>query len=210
MKVMLINGSPDEKGCTYTALSEVAAVLNKQGIETQIFWIGSQPLAGCSGCGYCRSSGQCVYDDSVNQFKDLAKDADGFVFGCAVHYAAATGAMTSFMDRVFYSGSSMFYLKPAACVVTARRAGTTAALEQLNKYPAISQMPIVTSQYWNMAFGNTPQEVKQDEEGMQIMRTLGSNMAWFLKCIQAGKKANVEQPEKEKRCHTNFIRNLDK
>ncbi len=206
MKVLLVNGSPHQQGCTYTALNEVAKTLNENGIETEIFWIGNKPLAGCIGCQNCRKTGRCVFNDSVNEFKEKAASADGFVFGSPVHYAAAGGAMTSFMDRAFYSGSQVFYLKPAACVVSARRAGTTAALEQLQKYPAICQMPIITSRYWNMVFGNHPDQVVQDLEGMQVMRTLGRNMAWFLKCKQAGEKAGVPLPEAEEPVHTNFIR----
>lgn len=210
MKVLLVNGSPHAKGCTYTALEEVAKTLSAEGIETQIFQVGTQPLAGCIACRTCKDNKRCVFSDCVNDFLDLAKDADGFVFGSPVHYAAASGAITSFMDRVFFadmlSGRKSFYLKPAAAIVSARRAGTTAALDQLNKYFTISEMPIIASQYWNMVHGAAPEDVKQDLEGLQTMRVLARNMAWFLKCKEAGAKAGVKFPEREQRETTNFIR----
>ncbi len=210
MKVILVNGSPHEKGCTYTALEEVAKTLNENGIDTEIFWIGIKPIAGCIACKNCAETGRCVFDDRVNEFLDVAKDADGFIFGSPVHYAAASGFITSFMDRVFYtdmqSGSQTFYLKPAAAVISARRAGTTNAFDQLNKYFTISEMPVISSRYWNMVYGATPEDVKKDLEGLQTMRVLARNMAWFLKCKEAGKKAGVDFPEKEKGIYVNFIR----
>lgn len=210
MKVLLINGSPRAKGCTYTALEEVAKTLNSEGIETQIFQVGAKPLAGCIACENCAQTGRCVFSDIVNDFLDLAKDADGFVFGSPVHYAAASGAITSFMDRVFFadllSGRQSFYLKPAAAIVSARRAGTTATFDQINKYFTISEMPVISSRYWNMVHGAMPDEVKQDLEGLQTMRVLARNMAWFLKCKEAGIKAGVKFPEREETILTNFIR----
>ena len=209
MKVLLVNGSPHEKGCTYTALKEVSKTLNEAGIETGIFHIGTKPLSGCIACGKCVELKRCVFQDRVNDFLDLAKDADGFVFGSPVHYASAGGSMTCFMDRVFYadgcSDRHSFYLKPAAAVVSARRAGTTAAFDQLNKYFTISEMPVISSQYWNMVHGASPEDVMQDKEGLQIMRVLGRNMAWFLKCKEAGMKAGVPFPEREEWIRTNFI-----
>lgn len=210
MKVLLVNGSPHQKGCTYTALSEVAKTLNGEGIDTELFWIGTKPLAGCIACHSCAKTGRCAFNDRVNEFLDIAGDADGFFFGSPVHYAAADGAITSFMDRAFYSdlagGRQSFYLKPAAAVVSARRAGTTAAFDQLNKYFTISEMPVISSRYWNMVHGANPEEVKQDLEGLQVMRVLGRNMAWFLKCKEAGRKAGIPLPEREKSIFTNFIR----
>lgn len=208
MKVLLINGSPRSQGCTFTALSEVAKELNLEGIETEIFHIGTKPIRGCTDCGVCSGtkSGKCAFDDdTVNVALDKAKAADGIVFGSPVHYAAASGQITSFLDRFFYAGGGLPY-KPGAAVVTCRRGGSTAALEQLNKYFTISNMPVVSSQYWNMVHGNTPEEVRQDLEGMQIMRTLGKNMAWLLKCIEAGKEAGIKYPVREPRAVTNFIR----
>lgn len=206
MKVLLVNGSPNEKGCTYTALAEVAGTLNREGVETEIFQLGTNPLSGCIDCGACRKIGRCVFPDRVNEFLDIAVDADGFVFGSPVHYAAAGGAVTSFLDRAFFSGGKCFYLKPGACVVSARRAGTTAAFDQLNKYFTLSQMPVISSMYWNMVHGATPEDVRRDLEGLQTMRTLGRNMAWFLKCKEAGIKAGVPFPEREERVFTNFMR----
>ena len=207
MKVLLVNGSAKEKGCTYTALLEVAGALEKNGIDTEIIQVGAQPIAGCIGCGACFNSGKCFRDDDgVNAFVEKAKEADGFIFGSPVHYAAASGALTSFLDRAFYGKSAAFQGKPGACVVSCRRGGASAAFEQLNKYFTISSMPVVSSQYWNMVHGNTPDEVRQDLEGMQTMRTLGNNMAWLLKCIEAGKQQGVSFPEKEPAVKTNFIR----
>lgn len=208
MKVLLINGSPKANGCTYTALSEVSKELENENIDTEIFHIGSKPIGGCIACGGCSkiNSGKCVFnDDTVNIALEKAKKADAFVFGSPVHYAGASGLITSFLDRFFYAGNGFQY-KPGAAIVSCRRGGATATFEQLNKYFSISNMPIVSSQYWNTVHGNTPEEVKQDLEGMQTMRTLGKNMAWLLKSIKAGKEAGIKFPEKELRAITNFIR----
>ncbi len=208
MKVLLINGSPKAKGCTYTALWEVAKELEKENIETEIFHIGNKPIRGCMACGGCsrNEASKCVFDDdTVNIALEKAKEADGFIFGSPVHYAASSGQITSFLDRFFYAGDSFQY-KPGAAIISCRRGGSTAAFDQLNKYFTISNMPIVSSQYWNMVHGNTPEEVKQDLEGMQTMRVLGKNMAWLLRSINAGKEAGVALPEKEPRAWTNFIR----
>ena len=210
MKVLLTNGSPHKEGCTYTALSEVATALNKQGIDTDIFWIGNKALSGCIACKKCVEKNQCVFDDKVNEFLNMAEDYDGFVFGTPVHWGGASGSITSFMDRVFYAGlcggGNRFLLKPAAVVTSARRAGTTATWDQLNKYFGLMQMPIITSRYWNMVHGATPEQVKQDIEGLQVMRVLGNNMAYFLRCKEAAKKMGIEIPEQEPMVFTNFIR----
>ena len=206
MRVILVNGSPKKNGCTYTALEEVAGALGKNGIETEIFWVGNKPLSGCLGCGACLKTGECCMDDTVNEFVRKAKEADGFIFGSPVHYAAASGSITSFLDRAFYGRGALFAGKPGAAVVSCRRGGASAAFDQLNKYFTISNMMIVGSQYWNQVHGNTPDEVRKDEEGLQTMRTLGNNMAWLLKCIEAGKKEGISFPEKEAPLKTNFIR----
>ncbi len=209
LKVLLINGSPHKKGCTYTALSEIQSELKKEGITADIFFIGNEPLNGCIGCGNCRrtKSCRCINDNGrVNEFIELAEKYDGFIFGSPVHYAAASGTITAFMDRAFYAGNASMAYKPAAAIMSCRRGGATATFDQLNKYFAISRMPIVPSQYWNMVHGNTPDEVKQDLEGMQTMRTLARNMAWLLKSIEAGREAGITLPEKEAPARTNFIR----
>ena len=209
MKVLLVNGSPHEKGCTYTALSVVAETLNKEGIETEIFHIGAEPISGCRGCGACRKQklGKCVVDDIVNVFGEKAKEADGFVFGSPVHYASAAGSLLAFMDRFFYSaGKDVLRLKPAAAVASARRAGTTATLDILNKYFTISEMPVVSSRYWNMVHGSRPEDVYMDEEGMAVMRTLGRNMAFLLKALEVAKSAGIEFPEQEPNVRTNCLR----
>ncbi len=206
MKVLLINGSPRKEGCTYTALCEVAATLNECGIDTEMVQGGSVGQ-DCTGCGACRTYGKCVYDnDLVNELVEKAKEADGFVFGSPVYYASASGALRSLMDRCFYSGGAAFSYKPAAAVVSARRGGCTNAFDQINKYFTINNMPVVPSQYWNMVHGAQAEEVKQDEEGMQTMRTLAKNMAWLLRCIEAGKAAGIDRPAAEKKLRTNFIR----
>ncbi|MBR1703403.1 MAG: flavodoxin family protein [Lachnospiraceae bacterium] len=211
MKVLMVNGSPHKDGCTYTALSEAASALNEEGIETDFYWIGNKPIGGCIGCFQCVNKKQCVFDDKVNEFTQLAAEYDGFIFGSPVYYSGMNGSLMSFMDRVFFSASAQephpFRFKPAAAVVSARRAGTTSALDQMNKYFLHQQMPIATSRYWNMVHGNTPEEVKQDEEGLQIMRYLGRNMAWLLKLKAAGEKESVPFPRQEmERKSTNFIR----
>lgn len=206
MKVMLVNGSPHHEGCTYTALQEVAKALNADGIETKNFWIGIRPISGCLSCGGCREAEHCAIDDIVNVFIDEAKDCDAFVFGAPVHFASANGAMISFMDRAFYSGKKALEFKPAASVVSCRRGGASATFDELNKYFTIRNMPVVSSQYWNQVHGNTPEEVIQDVEGMQTMRTLGHNIAWLLKCIEAGRSVGIEHPEPEEQIKTNFIR----
>ena len=207
MKVLLINGSPNKKGCTYTALCEIEKELNISGVATEIFYIGKKPIRGCTACAKCVELGKCVFgDDGVNIALGKADKADGFVFGSPVHYAGASGFITSFLDRCFFAGSDVFAYKPGAAVVSCRRGGATAAFDQLNKYFTISNMPVVSSQYWNMVHGNTPEEVLQDLEGLQIMRTLGQNMAWLLKSIAAGRKAGIVRPEPEEHIWTNFIR----
>ena len=206
MKVILVNGSPHKEGCTHTALREVADALENNGVQTEIIWLGNGEIAGCIGCGVCAGTGACFRKDIVNEFVEKAGEADGFVFGSPVHYAAASGALTSFLDRAFYSGGAKMVGKPGAVVVSCRRGGASAAFDQLNKYFTINGMPIVSSQYWNQVHGNTAEEVKLDEEGMQTMRTLGNNMAWLLSCIEAGKEKGIGFPEREPVIRTYFIR----
>lgn len=210
MKVLLVNGSPHEHGCTYTALSEIERTLNAEGVETEVFWIGTRPISGCLDCGYCSKHDRCVMDDIVNDFVDKAWKADGFVFGAPVHYAGVPGSMTSFMNRAFYSGTrrgkGAFYLKPAATIVSARRAGTTAALDQFGKYLLYQEMLTVGSRYWNMVHGYTPEDVRKDEEGLQIMRVLAKNLAYVLRLKEAGAAAGVRLPEPEEKIFTDFIR----
>ncbi|MDO4300868.1 MAG: flavodoxin family protein [Clostridia bacterium] len=206
MKVLLFNGSPKAKGCTYTALSEAAKALEENGVNSEIIHVGGNIAAGCKGCGFCAKNGKCVTNDVLNEIIDKVKEADGYVFGSPVHYASASGDITSFMDRLFYScGGAMAY-KPGCVVCSCRRGGATAALDQLSKHLAFNNMPVVSSNYWNMVHGNTPDEIVQDEEGMQTMRVLGRNMAWLLKCIEAGKANGVAEPEKETKIKTNYIR----
>ncbi len=210
MKVLLVNGGPHKEGCTHTALDVVADALRAEGIGAEEFWVGNKALNGCIACKTCVQKKKCVFDDKVNEFLDMAGDFDGFVFGTPVHWGGATGAITSLLDRVFYAdfcgGGNRFLLKPAATVISARRAGTTATWDQLNKYFGLMQMPIVTSRYWNMVHGAAPEQVMQDEEGVQVMRILGKNMAFFLKCKQAGLEAGITPPAPEAITFTNFIR----
>ena len=205
MKVLLVNGSYHEKGCTYTALAEVAKALNANGVETEIYWLGQNQVSGCKGCWACKKVKKCVIDDGVNEFVAKAAEFDGFVFGSPVYYASAAGALVSFMDRVFYSGGKNLAFKPAAAVVSCRRAGASTTFDVINKYFTINNMPIVGSNYWNEIHGNTAEEAAQDAEGLQTMRMLGNNMAWLLKCIALGKEAGLA-PETEKKIWTNFIR----
>jgi len=205
MKVLLFNGSSREHGCTYTALKEVEKSLNNNGVETEIIFLGD--IKDCMGCGACRQTGKCVItDDKINEYVEKARQADGFIFGSPVYYAHPAGRLLSAMDRMFYSGGSAFKFKPAAAIVSARRSGTTASIDAITKHFTINCMPVVSSNYWNMVHGNQPDEVLQDLEGLQIMRTLGQNMAWLLKCIEAGKNNGVNLPQTEEKVHTNFIR----
>lgn len=206
MKVLMVNGSPHEKGCTFTALSEVAGVLNKNGIETEIMWIGHRPVSGCMSCGGCKITKRCVFKDCVNEFLEKAESADGFVFGAPVHYASVCGAMSSFLDRALFGKSGIYAYKPAAAVVSCRRGGASAAFDRLNKYFTIACMPIVSSTYWNSVHGSTPEEVKRDAEGMQVMRNIGSGMAWMLRCIEAGAEKGILPPVPENAARTDFIR----
>ena len=211
MKVLRVNGRPHKSGTTNRALDEVAKALEADGIEVGRFWVGNKPIAGCLGCGYCsQHDGECVFGDVVNEFNHIAADYDGFIFGSSVHYAAATGAATSFMDRSFYSqacgGVNIYPFKPAACVVTARRGGCTSTFDQLNKYFTIVQMPIISASYWNMVYGTNAEEAEQDEEGMRTMRVLGHNMAYFLRCREAADAAGVAAPPVEPPARTNFVR----
>lgn len=211
MKVILVNGSPHKNGCTHRALAEVATMLDAHGIESEIFWIGAKPAAGCMACGRCRETGACIFDDAVNEFRALAEQADGFVFGAPVHYAHAASSLMGFMDRLFYSNGKagaldVLSFKPAAAIASARRAGTTAALDDMQKFFTISSMPIVSSRYWNMVHGCTPEEVEQDQEGLWTMRQLGRNMAWLLKSLEAGREAGIGLPDREAGSFTSFIR----
>ena len=207
MKVLMVNGSSHE-GCTFTALSEIGKILEKNGIEWEIFNAGGNPLRDCIGCGACKKLDcQCVFDDDiVNEFLRKAKEADGYIFGSPVYFAHPTGRILSLLDRAFVAGKKIFTHKPAACITSARRGGTTASYDVLNKYLGIAEMPIVSSSYWNMVHGNTPEEVLRDEEGIQTMRNLGKNMAWILKCIELAKKNGIEVPQNEIGVRTNFIK----
>lgn len=206
MKVLLLNGSAHEEGCTFTALSEIANALNKEGIETEIFQLGNPALKDCSGCGACKKIDKCVIDDVVNEFVEKARECDGFIFGTPVYYAHPSGRILSFLDRAFYSGKTAFQFKPACAISSARRAGTTASFDVLNKYFTVSNMPIVSAGYWNNIHGRVADDAKQDLEGLQVMRTLGRNMAWLLKCIELGKQNNINRPELEEKILTDFIR----
>lgn len=211
MKVMLVNGSPHQKGTTNRALDEIEKTLVDEGVEVERFWVGAKPIAGCIGCGYCAShEGECTFHDGVNDFNKIAQECDGFIFGTSVHYAAATGALTSFMDRSFYSqamgGVNIYPHKPAAAIAVARRGGCTSTFDQINKYFSIVQMPIITATYWNMVYGLNAQEAEQDEEGMRTMRVLAHNMAYFLRCREAADAAGVALPPAEPPAKTNFIR----
>lgn len=209
LKVLLVNGSPHKDGCVSTALSEIADTLKSEGIDSTTFWVGNQPVAGCIGCGACVGKRSCFRNDKVNEFVKMMDDYDGFVFGTPVHYAATSGAMTSFLDRVFFIdefNGDHFAGKPAAAIATCRRSGATAALDQMNKYMTDCNMPIVPSQYWNIVHGNTPEEIHRDTEGLQTMRTLARNMAWLLKCIALGREHGIGFPVHEQHTMTNFIR----
>ncbi len=202
MKVLLINGSCHEKGCTFAALKEVALTLEKKGVQTEIYWIGKGPQQGCVACGGCKSGSGCAFDDDVNRVAAILKGCGGLVIGSPVYYAGPNGALCAFLDRLFYSHSAEFAGKVGACVVSCRRGGASAAFDRLNKYFTICNMPLVSSQYWNQVHGSKAEDVIKDEEGMQTMRTLGENMAWLMQSIADGEPL----PVYEKKLRTNFIR----
>ena len=206
MKVLMLNGSPDTAGNTYTALSEIGRQLHKEGIEYEIVQIGADPVRDCIGCGGCTEKGCVFAGDGVNEFIAKAKEADGFVFGTPVYYAHPSGSVLSFLNRVFYSSGRVFAYKPGAAVAVARRAGATCSFDVLNKYFTISNMPVVGSSYWNVAYGCAPGETSLDAEGLRTMRNLARNMAWLLKCIENGKKDGLVHPAAERGEMTNFIR----
>lgn len=205
MKVLLVNGSSREHGCTGTALLEVARTLSENGIETETLFIGNQPIQDCIACRRCRETGKCVFDDVVNELSEKAATCDGFVFGSPVYFAHPSARLLTVMDRAFYSAGKNFMFKPAAAVLTARRAGTTASMDVINKYFTILSMPIVSSTYWNQVYGTQPEEVWKDEEGMATMQNIGKNMAWLLKCIEIGRQNGMDHPE-NKKVLMNFIR----
>ncbi len=208
MKVLMINGSPHERGTTYTALNEVAKILSENNIETEIVNLGNGAVRDCIGCLACRKlDNKCIFeDDLINSICEKAKTADGLIIGTPVYYAHPTGRILSALDRIFYCASSNFKYKPAAAIACARRAGTTASVDVLNKYFTIAQMPVVSSTYWNVAHGANGEDVLKDEEGIQTLHNLAKNMVWLLKCIEAGKNAGIKFPETDKSKRTNFIR----
>lgn len=205
MKVLLVNGSSRKNGCTQAALSEVARALNEEGVETENFFIGNEALPDCIACRKCRETGRCVFNDIVNEFVEKAKSADGFIFGSPVYYAHPSGRLLTFMDRAFYSGSAAFCFKPAAAVLSARRAGTTASMDVINKYFTICSMPVISSTYWNQVYGAQPEQISEDREGLMTMYNIGKNMAWVLQCLELGKEHGLTHPQNEK-VLTNFIR----
>lgn len=211
LKVLLFNGSPHKNGCTYTALKEIADTLKEEGVEADIYHVGNEAIASCKACRACATLGKCVINDKVNEFVALMREADGLIIGSPVHYASASGATVSFLDRAFFSAfmsgnGDVFEHKPGAAIVSARRAGTTATFDQLNKYFTITQMPIISGRYWNMVHGSCPEEVAQDVEGLQNMRILARNMAWHLKCKKVAEQAGIELPKREVPIFTNFVR----
>lgn len=205
MKVLCINGSPNEKGCSYTALSEVADTLKLRGIDSEILYLGKKPIAGCIACGKCSEIGRCVFNDKVNEIAARLDEFDAIVVGSPVYYAGPTGQLTNFLDRLFFSSKSRMAGKLGAAVVSCRRGGASTTFDRLNKYFLISNMHIVGSQYWNQVHGFTPEDVRKDEEGLQTMRTLAQNMAWLLHSIESGKKEGIEPPKYEPIVRTNFI-----
>ncbi|MCC8094298.1 MAG: flavodoxin family protein [Tannerellaceae bacterium] len=203
MKVLLINGSPKRQGNTFIALSEVASALEANGVETEIVSIGAKAVQGCIACNKCRELGRRIFQDELyNTVREKMKEADGLILGSPVYYAGSNGSLCALLDRLFYSASEFFEYKPGAAIAVCRRGGASAALDRLNKYFTIQNMPVVPSQYWNIVHGLLPGEIQQDPEGLQTMRTLGKNMAWMLKTLRP-ETAPCPEPE---RAWTNFIR----
>jgi multimeric flavodoxin WrbA len=209
MKVLLINGSPHEKGCTATALDEVAKILYEEGIETETVWLGTRPISGCLACGKCKTLKCCVLPDIVNEVAKKLDECQGIIVGSPTYYSGPSGQLCAFLDRLFHSASAKLRGKAGACVVSCRRGGASASFERLNQYFLMTNMFVIGSQYWNQVHGNTPEEVRKDLEGLQTMRTLAHNMAYFLKCQEAGEKAGIQRDNSEAKVHTNFIREDD-
>lgn len=205
MKVLLINGSPHENGCVFTDLTEIASQLSKNGVDSEIHWIGKGDVAGCRGCGSCKKTQKCVVDDDVNRIGERIGEFDGIVVGAPVYYSGPAGQVTAWLDRFFYAYGRKLDGKVGASIVNARRGGNSASFERLNQYFLICNMIVPGSQYWNLSHGLVPDDVRKDEEGLQTMRTLADNIAWILKCIDAGRKAGIERPAREPRKVTNFI-----
>ena len=207
MKVLLINGGPHKDGATNVALQEVEKTLKEEGIQTETIWLGTKPIGGCIGCNHCiKANNKCFMEDKVNEFLSKVEETDGFIFGSPVHFASASGNITSFLDRAFYGRGKMFAGKVYASIASCRRGGATATFDQLNKYALMSNMYIVGSNYWNQIHGNNKEEAKQDLEGLQTMRELGRNMAWILKCMEKGKSEGIKRTQYEEKIKTNFIR----
>lgn len=206
MKVLLINGSPNEKGCTFTALSEVENTLKKHNIETEMLYLGKRPISGCTACMACRETGKCVIKDLVPEIQERIDTIDAIIIGSPVYFGGASGSLIAFLNRLFFPNMDSMAGKLGAAVVSCRRGGASATFDQLNKYFTISNMPVVSSQYWNQVHGFTPEDVMKDEEGLQTMRTLGENMAWLLASIEAGRKSGVPAPQYEETVRTHFIR----
>ena len=206
MKVLMISGSPHRAGSSRLALEEMAKAFAAEGVETELIEVGAGPVSGCTACGDCKASGRCVIEDGVNEAIEKLAAADGLVVATPVHYASPAGAVLAFLDRMFFAGADRFAHKPAAAFTSARRAGTTATLDVINKYFTISEMPIVSSTYWNMVHGARAADAAEDAEGMQTARNLARNMAWLLRCIEAGRAAGIEPPKAELDKRTNFIR----
>lgn len=204
-KILLINGSPNEKGCTYTALCEIADTLAQNGVDSELLYLGKKPVAGCIDCGKCFQTGRCVFDDKVNEVLEKLDEYDGIVVGSPVYYAGPAGQLCAFLDRLFFCSGGRMAGKLGAAVVSCRRGGASAAFDRLNKYFTICNMTVVGSQYWNQVHGFTPEDVRKDEEGLQTMRTLAQNMAWLLKNREAGKAQGISAPVYEARISTNFI-----
>ena len=206
-KVLFINGSPNENGCTAAAMDEVIRVLNENGIETEKIWLGKKPMPDCMACFKCVESGKCVFSDQVNEIGARIDEFAGIVVGSPVYYGGPNGRLTSFLDRLFFSvPDAKFEGKLGAAIVSCRRGGASAAFERLNQYFLMENMHVVSSQYWNQVHGHTPDEVRKDAEGLQTMRTLARNMAWLLKSIESGAQSGVGRPAHEEKTFTNFIR----
>ena len=205
MKVLIINGSPHAKGNTSLAINEMIKIFEAEGVEVNVVQVGNKAVRGCMACGRCFQTGQCVFKDIVNETAPLFEEADGIIFATPVYYASANGTLISFLDRLFFSTHFDKRMKVGASIAVARRAGTTATFDELNKYFTISQMPIVSSQYWNDAFGLEQGQAAQDAEGLQTMRILARNMIFLMKSISLGKE-KFGLPEKEEQVFTHFIR----
>jgi len=204
-KILIINGSPHQKGSTQRGIEEMTQILEQEKFDFDIISLAGEVIESCRSCGFCKTNPHCIIDDLVNTTFEQLENYDGFIFASPVHYSGLSGSITAFLGRLYYIGSQKMSYKPCANFVVARRGGTTAALEQLNQFPLINNQPLVASQYWNCVHASVPKDLEQDQEGLQILRQLARNLVWLVKSLEISKIQGLPLPKSEDRIWTNFV-----